>query len=627
MVLCTHLDSLSTSRSQVYDFAGKTAKLFVKKHSCVHAVPPPSTAAPPAPPPLAPAPLPPPFPSFPAPLSLPTPPLYAQHTSSNFTEHLPSLPPDLYLDLLDSFTPQNAHCPTDTVVPTLRLLGPDTITTRPGARFVPPAAYCVDATHPAFTSFTVSGLTALQAALAGSNHASLGQLVSAGTHGPWILQYTAQDDDGNVSPAEYVTVYIHTDCSVGYEWCFSSGECMAAAACTLHTMIDGYKVPSTTVYTHSVDTTPPVLRVFLLPDDRVLSLGETAPVMIESWVVATGTTRSQYVDAGWVAFDNSLQHSDLTEDVSTLGLAAVTAAVAAGAPTATDVPLPIRYFVQDASGNSVEVLRAVHVVCAPLDTVCTLPSGATRCSVLGSCVLQEGEEAVDAATLELKGPEVVYVPQGQTYHSCVEQQPLALACDEVRLDSACCIPDTTTSSNDVMGLQSLTEYYTYTAFMQGAEAWHPIDGDITPYVDACQPEHRFMDLGICACGVNTSVVGNYTVSFFISDPRLPSGPSVTRTIVVHQACGSEEVLCSDLTCSMQCVSGELATTHNHQPMIYFPSWQQPHVYVPQGVPYSFCWIGEEAVHGDRVCEQGVGFFCCCCTPGPFSEQWLKFVAL
>ena len=144
--------------------------------------------------------------------------------------------------------------------------------------------------------------------------------------------------------------------------------------------------------------------------------------------------------------------------------------------------------------------------------------------------------------------------------------------------------------------------------MQGAAAWHSIDGDITAYVDACQPGHRFREHGLCACGIDTSVVGNYTVSFFISDPRIPDGPSVTRTIVVHQACGAEEALCSDRTCSVLCVSGELVSTSNQQPMIYFPSWQHPHVQLTQGDSYVFCGSGEEAVQGDNACEEGVGSF-------------------
>lgn len=176
-----------------------------------------------------------------------------------------------------------------------------------------------------------------------------------------------------------------------------------------------------------------------------------------------------------------------------------------------------------------------------------------------------------------------------------------------------------------------THFCTYTRFMQGVTAWHSIDGDLTSYVDACQSHYRFSVHGLCACGVDTSVLGNYTVSFFISDPRMPSGPSVTRTIIVHPVCGPEQVLCNDLTCSISilCASGVLdIAASNSPPVLYFPTWQHQHVYVPQGAPYVFCHSGEDALQGDHACEQGVDSPSCCChhSSPVFCDAWYSFPA-
>lgn len=396
------------------------------------AVPPSRPPLPPLPPPTPPMPPPPEYILFDA----PTPLAFAQHTGTNVTEHDPLLPASVYLSLLESFAPQN-NCPASEVQ--LRVLGPSVLTVQPGMGFIPPAAYCTGGTH------EIVGLDTLQTALSGTDFPSLRPLTSDNTYGPWVLEYTATGVNGSVGPIERVSVFISIACNAGETWCFEAGRCMVDAQCALHLAVASDDADLLVPYVPAIDTIAPQLRVFLFPDDQVLSLGLQVPVVIETWAIATGTKSAQYLDPGWVAFDDSLEVTDLTNNVSTFGLAAVMAAVELGEPTALDSPLPIRYFVQDASGNSAEVMRVVHVVCAPMDTVCELPSGAMRCSNMGSCVVLEEDahwDSIEAAELELLGPAIVFVPQGQPYSSCSKEHPVDFPCDQVQCYRPCAFSPT-----------------------------------------------------------------------------------------------------------------------------------------------------------------------------------------
>lgn len=140
--------------------------------------------------------------------------------------------------------------------------------------------------------------------------------------------------------------------------------------------------------------------------------------------------------------------------------------------------------------------------------------------------------------------------------------------------------------------------------MQGAAARHTVDGDLSSYVDTCQPGSRD---ALCACNLDTSVVGNNSVTYFISNPRLPSGASVTRTIVVYPVCLADEDICADLTCSSACVAGVLNTAgSNTSPTIFFPDWQQHTMHVAQGTDFTFCGAGNDHYQQDvNLCEPGI----------------------
>lgn len=128
----------------------------------------------------------------------------------------------------------------------------------------------------------------------------------------------------------------------------------------------------------------------------------------------------------------------------------------------------------------------------------------------------------------------------------------------------------------------------YSVDMQGATASHPTDGDLSLHIDACKPGFRFSVYGLAACGIDTSVVGNHTVSFFLSDASLSVVSTVvTRVVVVPPVCAAEERLCSDgstLSCSTSgiCPHGTPANAQleNSAPSLRFRSGQQGTVYVP-----------------------------------------------
>ena len=79
--------------------------------------------------------------------------------------------------------------------------------------------------------------------------------------------------------------------------------------------------------------------------------------------------------------------------------------------------------------------------------------------------------------------------------------------------------------------------------MQGATGFHPQDGDLSAYIEACTAGYRVVQFGIAACGLDVHTPGNYSISFFLSQSlSMPSNP-VTRTVVVHPSCPADERLC------------------------------------------------------------------------------------
>jgi hypothetical protein len=143
-------------------------------------------------------------------------------------------------------------------------------------------------------------------------------------------------------------------------------------------------------------------------------------------------------------------------------------------------------------------------------------------------------------------------------------------------------------------------------FLQGAVAQHPVDGDLSQYVEACAPQYRFAIDGLAACNLDTSTVGNYTVSFRFRDPASGlASVAVARTVVVHDACPYPEVPCKDFTCTIGgvCSSSDAYRIVNNAPVLSFASDVEATIYVPRGQQYDYC--GHTSKH---LCEAGPGAF-------------------
>ena len=139
-----------------------------------------------------------------------------------------------------------------------------------------------------------------------------------------------------------------------------------------------------------------------------------------------------YLDPRWQAIDDV--DGDVSTSVSSLGLSTVATAALSSSPTATDAPLMISYNVMDSAGNSASAVRLVHFVCAGGEEACTAADRSLACTVGGVCnVLEQVQEETVPATVELVGPDVVYIPAGQRYFKCSPELPLELPCDQVRV--------------------------------------------------------------------------------------------------------------------------------------------------------------------------------------------------
>ena len=145
---------------------------------------------------------------------------------------------------------------------------------------------------------------------------------------------------------------------------------------------------------------------------------------------------------------------------------------------------------------------------------------------------------------------------------------------------------------------------------------HNVDGDLTPRIDACTPGYRFATHGLSACLIDTGILGNHSLTFFLSTPTLTvTSTTATRTLVVHPACPSSEQLCADHSCSSSgfCFgSTTAARADNAPPQLQFNAGEQSTVYVPRGTSYSFCNttldlsdpLAAGSTPAGRLCESG-----------------------
>jgi len=230
------------------------------------------------------------------------------------------------------------------------------------------------------------------------------------------------------------------------------------------------------------------------------------------------------------------------------------AAVRTTNPTPPDDPLRIVYSVADRAGNqAARAERRIFVGCPNGATLCEGEAG-WFCSLQGAaCVgapLPEPPPPAAATTIHLVGPAVVRVEQFQPYGKCSTPWLQELPCD------------------------------------RGAAATDPVEGDVTAFIDACTPGHPFPDFGLTPCGINTSVAGEYTVTFSIVDSASSERVAVSRTVVVV-VLGEQEGAVSDFLLQLRPVAGVMVG----QPVL-----------VPQGQEYAAC-SAAMLQRGD-LCEPG-----------------------
>jgi hypothetical protein len=287
-----------------------------------------------------------------------------------------------------------------------------------------PGAYAID-TSP--TTITVTGTSAIHSALQTVDLSSLGPVTADGTYGPWIISYKARDSAGNESRLLLRRIHIDATCRAGQVWCPATAGCELKLLCLPVKMPQqGYKAISTP-YVPTKDTNPPSLQLLLHPTDTQVASHVPGPQVVESWVTAGVLT---YSDPGWVAID--ARDGDLSSAVSAFGLSAVQQAVETGSPSDPGAPLPVRYLVSDAAGNSAAGLRLVNVVCSPDSQPCSRLDGSSACTKDGICdALPPMTAPKLPAMLQLQGPAVTFVPQGQLYTKCTPHHPVDMPCDQV----------------------------------------------------------------------------------------------------------------------------------------------------------------------------------------------------
>lgn len=295
-----------------------------------------------------------------------------------------------------------------------------------GSAYADAGAIAIDMPSGSVLPVVTLGVAAVQAALAATSATALGRLRPGYTsvHGPFLIVFRATDIAGNESPYATRTIYIDASCPDGEIRCWTYRRCSERGLCLPSAVADPvtYAPPEDT-FEPPVDTTPPKLELNTAQGDDV-RVDRGTQVVITS--LRSG---EMYTELGWSATDEV--DGDVSERVAAAGLAAVTAAVATGAPTDGNTPHVIRYSVKDAAGNAAAAVRAIHVLCAAGERRCDEGDG-SFCSVQGLCVhLGGAAPAVVEPTITLVGDDVVYVEQGQPFGMCPRSRPVELICDQV----------------------------------------------------------------------------------------------------------------------------------------------------------------------------------------------------
>jgi hypothetical protein len=371
---------------------------------------------------------------------------------------------------------------------------------------------------------TVAGAEALQMYLSNPNlTTSLPFSVEANAYGPISVTFLAADSAGNQAAAVSMAVYISSPAAActGAEVLCESGHCSLQGLCLdirAIKLLSEASIPLLSIsadnttycpnydstyaqshpcsYVPLVDKRPPQVTALGEPPAHVSTSGRRSGKIILETSVSVG---AQYSDAGAIALDDV--DGDVTASLSRAGLSLVTTI----APTTPGVPFVVRYSAKDSSGNFAEPAeRHVYVQCLEHSRTCTLNDGTSYCSVSSTeCLEPPARQAAAHSRLQLPkvtliGLSEVEILRGTAYGACDESTPISLQCDH------------------------------------GADAHSPIEGDLTWALMACKDGFAFLQYGLRACGLDTSVVGSYNITFFIVHGS--SRVEVRRTLWVLEEC-------------------------------------------------------------------------------------------
>ena len=82
----------------------------------------------------------------------------------------------------------------------------------------------------------------------------------------------------------------------------------------------------------------------------------------------------------------------------------------------------------------------VHLACAAGEEVCEQADGTPSCTAGGVCDLLGSVQEATLTVVQLAGPGIVFVAQGDAYVKCTPELPLHVICDQVcsAIRSSCC---------------------------------------------------------------------------------------------------------------------------------------------------------------------------------------------
>jgi hypothetical protein len=402
-----------------------------------------------------------------------------------------------------------------------------------------------------------------------------------GVYGPVLVQAQAMDTSGNVANAS-IQVYIQPEDASQGKVC--SDDMVAMSGVCVPNVLNGSPIPQP-LPTLLRDSRKPWIEVLGNGPGHKAVLSPSTGLRVLETVVYVGLS---YQDAGAIAVDDP--DGDLTSMVSAYGLKAVSTLE----PTPHLQPHLIRYNVRDSAGNAaVTKTRRVYVLCPALEHLCQSRNDRDiwHCDSSPDCTLAPTSRPTRATLplpeIRLLGESRVEVLQGTAYHRCTTTTPLALQCDP------------------------------------GVEVWDSVEGDLTQVVHACQEGYTFWDYGLQACGLNTDVPGEYTLSFSIRDSVTNQTSTVARTVHVLERCKEDEFRCGDGSCSM----GALCPGGNNSPeagtvmppvlkLLKIPGQSSANVVaIPFGWAYKACGLSSSPL-SSTPCEAGVFswdpylLFCC-----------------